>query len=583
MQITHGRSTVLHMPDATREPAEVSDELLNEEDELREENDDDRVPEMFKGPLREDPWGRWPAGQEPVREVEIYALRANDGGNPLIRSASVDLEPGVLPLTRFDVENDDVWELRFRGRWNAAWRGSKLAELSLDCFSSEWDEVIRVPFDPTDPVDLLAAYNAAYPGFWGLYINAEDNPTRNARDERMGHSVSARDPRLALRIASRCPGVCLHTMYFEYEFVQPTKATGEQAQETLQSFTRAAESVVGEPSPGLKLAMDQTKPLEGIAAIMGREAEPPPVPFIEPIATTLDAYSAIGTGTYEWVPEATIVRVSSNLVAGLAAHVTFPDAISAIRRIDPDRLPIWLDFTDDDGEPQRRSHPGGLQQPLYGALVQHESDPDQGGPFNAVAPVGRTVGLIEEPMPLCALAIGPNDSWRFPIPEKAISLITAHRGGVAVRHAGSQDTAVGIEPEITTEEVSREVAGYVAHTTEWVLARIGAVLSAVEDGLLVLKRLPEGTRSFELVRAQRNTKNRQTSNLDVRTLVIRMRELGSLRRVAEAENAEIVAVREVLDKAGVDPDQVRRDEVLQRYRRAASIEGGGGGATPVSR
>jgi hypothetical protein len=563
---------VLLVPDATHEPTEPASEVLNVEEDLLEEDDEETVPEMFKGPLREDPWGRWPAGKEPVRQVEVYALRADDGGNPLIRSATVEIEPGVLPPTRFNRDSDDIWSLQFRGRWNAVWRGSELTELSLDCFSKEWDEVIRVPFDATDPIDLLAAYNASNPGFWGLYLKAEDNPTRNARDELDGHTVSARDPRLALRIASRYPGVCLHTLYFEYEFMRPTEATGEDALEIQQSFTRAAESVASEPAPGLKLAMDQTKPLEGIAAISGRDAEPPPIPFVEPVAATLDAYTAIGTGTYEWVPDATIVRVPAKLVAGLAAHVTFPDAISAIRRVDPDRLPIWLDFTDDAGEPQRRSHRGGLQQPLYGALVQHESDPDQGGPFHAVVPVGRTVGLLDEPMPLCALAIGPDESWRFPIPEKAISLITAHRGGVAVRHADTRDTSTGIEPEIKPAEVSREVAGYVAHTTEWVLARVGAVLSAIEDGLLHLKRLPQGARSFELVPVQREVEKRQRSNLDARKLVARLREVGSLRRVAEMEGAEIVAVRETFDKAGVDPDQVRRDEVLQRYRRSPSIE-----------
>jgi hypothetical protein len=560
------------MPDVTHKQAEQADAALDEENDLLEEDDEEEVPEMFKGPLREDPWGRWPAGEEPLKQVEVYALRADDGGNPFIRSATVEIEPGVLPPTRFNRENDDIWNLQFRGRWNAVWRGSELTELSLDCFSKEWDEVIRVPFDPADPVDLLAAYNASYPGFWGLYLKAEDNPTRNARDELDGHTVSSRDPRLAVQIASRYPGVCLHTFYFEYEFTRPTEATGKDAQEIQRSFTKAAESVTGEPAPGLKLAMAQTKPLEGIAAISGRDAEPPPIPFIESVAATLDAYTAIGTGTYEWVPDATIVRVPAQLVAGLAAHVTFPDAISAIRRVDPDRLPIWLDFTDDEGEPQRRSHRGGLRQPLYGALVQHESDPDQGGPFHAVAPVGRTVGLIDEPMPLCALAIGPDESWRFPIPEKAISLITAHRGGVAVRHADTSDTSTGIEPEITPAEVSREVAGYIAHTTEWVLARVGAVLSAIEDGLLHLKRLPQGERSFELVPVQRDVKKRQPTNLDVRRMVTRLRELGSLRRVAEAEGAEIVAVREALDRAGVDPDQVRRDEVLQRYRRSPSIE-----------
>jgi hypothetical protein len=325
--------------------------------------------------------------------------------------------------------------------------------------------------------------------------------------------------------------------------------------------------------PGLAAAMDETGPMMGVAAIMGRDAEPPPVPFIEPVSASLDSYSAIGTCALDRLDKATLIQAPAEIVASLAVHLTFPDAISAIRRTDPDRLPIWLDFTSAEGEPERRSYPAGLTQPLFGVLIDHEDKEEEGGPFHAVIPVGRNIGMREEAMPLCALGIGPDDAWRFPIPDGSISLITAHRGGVAVRHANTRDTTVGITPTITETEIGREISGYVAHTTEWVLARVGAVLGAIEDGLLHLQRLPEGERSFELVRSSENSaKPKRKMKLEATKLVAALRELGSLRRVAEVEEAEILAVRETLDKAGIDPDQVRRDEVLQRYRRSPSIE-----------
>jgi hypothetical protein len=288
---------------------------------------------------------------------------------------------------------------------------------------------------------------------------------------------------------------------------------------------------------------------------------------------SLDSYMAIGTCALDRLHEATLVRAPAEIVAGLAVHMTFPDAVSTIRRADPDRLPIWLDFSSVDGAPERRSYPAGLAQPLFGVLIDHEEDAEEGGPFHAVIPIGRNAGLREEATALCALAVGPDDAWRFPVPEGAISLITAHRGGVAVRHANTKHTFTGITPEITDAELGREIAGHVARTNEWVLARVGAVLGAIEDGVLHLERLPEGERSFQLIRGSTaGGKPRRTTVLDTTRLVTNLRKLGSLHRVAELEGTDVPAVREALDKAGVDPDQVRRDEVLLRYRRSPSIE-----------
>jgi len=538
-----------------------------------EKEAEESVPELFKGPLLEDPWGRWPAGEEPIQEISVRSVDGDASPNYLLRWAIVEIEPGVLPPTQFDHDAGDSWDLNFSGRWNAVWTGNRLTELSLDCFSEEWPKVVRIVLDPTDPIDLLATYNASYPGIWGLKLVAEDNPTKNARDETYGHEVSARDPRLALQIAARYPGICLHTDYFEYEYAHATEITSEKGREIKRELEDAINSSSSEPMPGLAAAMGEAGPMMGVAAIMGRDAEPPPVPFIEPVAASLDSYSAIGTCALDRLDKATLVKAPAEIVASLAVHLTFPDAISAIRRTDPDRLPIWLDFSSTDGEPERRSYPAGLTQPLFGVLIDHEDKEEEGGPFHAVIPVGRNIALRDEAMPLCALAIGPDDTWRFPVPEGAISLITAHRGGVSVRHANTKRTTVGITPEITEKEIGREISGYVAHTTEWVLARVGAVLGAIEDGLLHLQRLPEGERSFELIRsAQNSPKAKRSVKLEAPKLVTSLRKLGSLRRVAEVEGAEILAVRETLDKAGVDPDQVRRDEVLQRYRKSPSLE-----------
>ncbi len=551
----------------------MDDGIAAEVEGVEEDAGEESVPEFFKGPVLEDPWQRWAAGEEPIQEIPVRSVDGDASPNFLLRWATIEVEPGILPPTRFERGSGDSWDLQFIGRWNAVWTGNRLTELSLDCFSEEWPKAVRIVFDPTDPIDLLASYNASYPGMWGLKLVAEDNPTENARGETYGHDVSARDPRLALRIAARYPGVCLHTDYFEYEYTHGTEITSEKGCEIKQALDEAISASSSEPMPGLAAAMGETGPMMGVAAITGQDAEPPPVPFIEPVAASLDTYSAIGTCALDRLPKATLIRTPAEIVASLAVHLTFPDAISAIRRTDPDRLPIWLDLSTIDGEPERRSYPAGLTQPLFGVLIDYEEDEEEGGPFHAVIPVGRNIGLREEAMPLCALAIGPDDAWRFPVPKGSISLITAHRGGVAVRHANTKRATVGITPEITETEIGREISGYVAHTTEWVLARVGAVLGAIEDGLLHLQRLPEGQRSFELVRSSEGSaKPKGNVKLEAPKLVAGLRKLGSLRRVTEIEGAEILAVREALDKAGVDPDQVRRDEVLQRYRRSPSIE-----------
>jgi len=556
-----------------REEVEQMEDGVAAEIEVEEEDAEESVPELFKGPTLEDPWQRWPAGEEPIQEIPVRSVDGDASPNFLLRWATIEIEPGILPPTQFDREAGDSWDLQFIGRWNAIWTGNRLTELSLDCFSKEWPKVVRIVFDPTDPIDLLATYNASYPGMWGLKLVAEDNPTENARGETYGHDVSARDPRLALRIAARYPGICLHTDYFEYEYQNGTEITSDKGLEIKQELEDAINASSSEPMPGLAAAMSEADSMMGVAAIMGRDAEPPPVPFIEPVAASLDSYSAIGTCALDRLDKATLIQAPAEIVASLAVHLTFPDAISAIRRTDPDRLPIWLDFSTIEGEPERRSYPAGLTQPLFGVLIDHEDDPDEDGPFHAVIPVGRNVGLREEAMALCGLAVGLDDAWRYPAEEGQITLITAHRGGVAVRHANTRHTTTGITPEITGTEVGREISGYVAHTTEWVLARVGAVLGAIEDGLLHLQRLPEGTRSFELVRnSETSAKPKDSAKLEAPKLIAGIRKLGSLRRVAEVEGAEILAVRETLDKAGVDPDQVRRDEVLQRYRRSPSIE-----------
>jgi hypothetical protein len=552
----------------------MSDDETTAAEAVEEEEEEERIPDMFKGPVLEDPWHRWAPGEEPIREIAVRSIDGDASPNYLLRWAVVEVEPGVLPITQFDRDAGESWDLRFIGRWNATWTGNRLTELSLDCFSEEWPEVVRIILDPTDPVDLLAAYNGSYPGMWSVKLVAEGNPTENARGEIYGHNVSARDPRLALRIAARYPGIALHTDYFEYEAAHETEITSEKGLEIKQEIEEAIRANASEPMPGLAAAMGETGPMMGVAAITGRDAEPPPVPFVEPVSASLDTYTMVGTCALDRLHKATLVRVPAEIIGGLTVHLTFPDAIEAIRRTDPDRLPIWLDFSSDDSDPERRSYPADLTQPLFGVLIDHEDDEEEGGPFHAIIPVGRNVGMREEATALCALAVGPDDAWRFPIPEGAISLITAHRGGVAVRHANTKHNMIGITPEITDKEIGREIAGNVARTTEWVLARVGAVLGAIEDGALHLKRLPEGQRSFELIRGPEPAAGpRRNATLEAARVVANLRELGSLRRVAELEGTEILAVRDALDKAGIDPDQVRRDEVLLRYRRSPSIEG----------
>jgi len=548
------------------EGADWSDEALDESGGLTS---------WLRGPIAADPWRRWPAGHEPIREMEILHVSGDDSSTLLLRSAAVTVEPGVLPPTRYNPDEDryDHWDLRFRGRWNAVWRGSRLAELSLDCFSEEWPEVIRLVFEPDEPVELLAAYNASFPGLNGLTIKAKDMEAVNRRGQIMGHQVSVRDPRLAIQIAARCPGVCEHTAWLEREIYRPTELTSEKAIEFMTEMNEAISALASEPAPGAHRAMELTA-LQGIAAMHGGESESAPVPFLEPVGATLDTYTMIGAPGLGDLATADLVRVPPGIVDAMAANVTFPDAITAIRVASSARLPLWLDFTNDAGEPQWRRHPSGPEQPLYGVLITDYDDEDADAPgVRVVVPVGRRAGLIERPVPLCALAVGPDDRWRYPLAENQIGLLTAHRGGVAVRHVrGYRHDLTGIDPAITPAEIRTEIAGYVARTTEWILARAGAVLSGLEDGVLLLQREADGIRSYGLARAPISKRTaRGTRALDSGALVSRLRALGSLRRVAEVEDADVIAVREALVKAGVDPDQVRRDEVIQRFQRSGSV------------
>jgi len=159
---------------------------------------------LFRSPVRADPWRRWPAGEEPVREVEIEALFADDSGTLLIRTARVEIEAGVLP-DPWPLDEKYVYEdhLQFLGRWNARWRGTQLADLSLDLFSDQWPEVLRIPFDAAHPVDLQAAYMASFPGMWGITVCNHGTPLRNARDQPLGHKVHL--PRPATSRPARRP------------------------------------------------------------------------------------------------------------------------------------------------------------------------------------------------------------------------------------------------------------------------------------------------------------------------------------------------------------------------------------------
>ncbi len=338
-----------------RQANDASDDALDITEEDDDETSANSLSDWFHGPLKEDPWQRWPAGQEPVRELEIRHVVGDDAVTLLHRSAIVTVEPGILPDSRYNPGDDpyDVWDLRFRGRWNAVWRGSRLAELSLDCFSADWPEVVRLVFDPDEPVELLAAYNASFPGMRGVVIRAENMTTRNAAEEIMGHDVSVRDPRLAIQIATRCPGVCEHTAWLEGEINWPTELSTEKAIDLMSEIATAAKAVAREPAPGARLAMDQ-KMLQGITAMVSGESDPAPVPLLEPVSATLDTYTMIGASGLGDLAKADIVRVPTDIVSALAANVTFPDAITAIREVSSVRLPLWLDFTDDSNQPQRR-------------------------------------------------------------------------------------------------------------------------------------------------------------------------------------------------------------------------------------
>jgi DNA-binding CsgD family transcriptional regulator len=541
----------------------------------RKDSDDSGL-SWWLNPVVEDPWGRWPAGQEPIRELEIFHVHGSDSSTLILRSATVTVESGVLPDSRYkpDGKRYDVWDLRFRGRWNAVWRGNRLVELSLDCFSKEWAEVIRLIFDPDEPVELLAAYNVSSMPMNGLTIKAEDMLTVRGDGSIMGHQVSARDLRLAIQVAARCPGVCEHTAWLESEINNPTPLTSQKALNLMAEMNEAAEAIAGESAPGARLAMDLSA-LQGIAAMHGGESEVVPFSSIEPASATFDSYTMIGAPGLGDLAKADLVRIQQDIVSAMAANVTFPDAITAIRAASSARLPLWLDFTDDDGQPQWRKHPSGSDQPLYGVLItDYEDEPDTGAlSVRVVIPVGRKAGLVKRPLPLCALAVGPDDEWRYPLLDDQIGLLSAHRGGVTVRHVRGEDWGLtGAEPEITSTEIRAEIAGYVARCTEWTLARVGAVLSALEDGVLVLERAP-GSRTYRLIRAPApKIHARANKGRDGRVLVSRLRELGSVKRIAEAEGADVTDVRLALEKLGVDPDQVRRDETIQRFRRTGSIE-----------
>jgi hypothetical protein len=336
-------------------------------------------------------------------------------------------------------------------------------------------------------------------------------------------------------------------------------------------MAQAAAAVRDEPALGLRATLDDNL-LRGVCAMAAGDAEPPMVPFVEVAGGTLDTYTLIGTMALDLLGDARLVRCDHALTAALSSHITFAHAIAEIRRADPDRLPLWLDFTDADGQPLTRSHGGELSQPLYGVLIAHEDDPEDDGPFHAVIPVGRSIAMGHAPVPLCGLAIGADDAWRYPLPDNKIGLITAHRGGVVVRNTEHQRDLEGVEPPLRREEIRREIAGHFARTTEWVLARVGAVLAGLREGVLAARPVPGSTRTYDLATVARPVTRRQSRALDAFEIAARLRELGSLREVAETMHADIRLVHETLATAGIDPDQVRRDEVLRRFRATGSIE-----------
>jgi hypothetical protein len=435
---------------------------------------------------------------------------------------------------------------------------------------------MRLEFEPSSPVELLLIYNASFLGIHGLTICNDGTLARNARDKPLGHSVLCRDPRLAMQIAARCQGIAPHIGDFQSELWRPSDITSEKGREALDELTTSAAAVAGEPAPGLQLAFGDQERLQAIAGINGKDSERMGMAFNDPIATTVDTYTLIGEMGLGFIDDDTrLVRVPEPVAATLSANLTFPDAIAAIRKADPDSLPLWLDFTTDDGSPVERRHPSGVPQPLYGALVIHEDDPEQGGPFHAVVPVGRAVGLEPTPLATCVLGIGATDAWRYPMEDNFLGIITAHLGGVAVRNTSYSFEMEGVEPTVTAEEVRREIAGHFARTSEWILARVGSILTGLDDGLLRLRRAEAGSRTFglELSPAPPTSARRTRADIDPWHAARRLRQLGSLRRVADELNAPQPEVHEALDLAGIDPDQVRRDEVLTRYRATGSVEG----------
>ena len=316
----------------------------------------------------------------------------------------------------------------------------------------------------------------------------------------------------------------------------------------------------------------QEDKLKALTTVLVDETEPPPS-INDPFAASLDTYTLIATSGLVELIDADLLRVDRRLVGQLAAHVTFPDAVAAIRRSDPDRLPLWIDFTDEQGEPMRRRQAAGIEQPLYGALIDYEDSEEYGKPFHTVVLIGRTSGLIEEPLPLCVLGIGPDDRWRFPMADNQISVLAAHSGGVAVRHIRASWEYHGIEPPITDHELSHELSRLMQRMTEWALARVGAVLSALDDGLLLTELRPDATATYDLVRAPAGPAAVRSSRpADAMTIARRLRELGSLHRVSERIGVDVPDAYRALELAGIDPDQVLRDEVLLRWRRTASIE-----------
>lgn len=530
-------------------------------------------------PITCDPWGRWELGEEPVREVEIAYVVADDSDNLMIRMPRIDIAPGVIEDPYIDPDpnkyGENDWAQRFAGRWNAQWRGNRIADLSLDLFAEELDEVLRIRFSVDEPVDLQLVCNAAFVGINTLTICNEGTPVRNARDKPHGHGVVCRDPLLAMQISARCYGIPPHFELFQAELWNPTEITSEKGREAYGELETVARSVKGEPAPGLQCAIGDDTTLRAIAAMLGEDADPSGLLFKEPIAATFDIYTLIGSMGLGFIEDDTrLVRVPERLAQSLGSNITFADAISAIRRIDPAGLPLWLDFTSDDGQPAERRHSSGLTQPLYGVLVVYEEDPEEGGPHHAVIPIGRTANLDPSPLATGVLAIGPDDNWRWPMPEDRIGAITAHRGGVTVRNINYRDELIGVESKITTEWVRREIAGHFASTSEWVLARVGAILTGLDDGLLCLSPTSDSQRTFDLELAPASSPGtrRAASDLDPWDLARRLRRVGSVRQVADQLDAEIAAVRATMDTVGIDPDQVRRDEVLTRYRATGSID-----------